>query len=78
MPGPAGEVGEGEGMPQTYRPEFLRRFLHWLDGERWCLTCQSWTPLAHRDGHPLPAAGKRSMKRRYDDSTGGQINRRRS
>ena len=65
-------------MGQTYRPEFLRRLLHWIDGERWCLACQAWMPLAHGDGHPSPADGTLPRKRRYDDSAGGEINRRRS
>jgi hypothetical protein len=56
-------------MAERYRPELRRRFLHWLDGERWCLVCQAWAPLGHPEDHaPLPVERRPQPRRRYDDT----------
>lgn len=56
-------------MSDGYRPELRRRFLHWLDGERWCDVCQAWAPLGHPEDHPpLPDGSRPKPKRRYDDT----------
>ncbi len=64
-------------MSEAYRPEAARRFLHWLEGERWCAVCQAWAPLAHGDDHPpLPLGQQPAPRRRYTDSEHGQRHRR--
>lgn len=64
-------------MSEPYRPEAARRFLHWLEGERWCIVCQAWRPFGHTDDHPpLPKGEKATPRRRYTDSEHGEHRRR--